>query len=61
MHVQASFSYNSQIIRFQKHLDMDTFLVLTRGSRTQNLSALFNYTLYKIKKKDTHYLLSTIQ
>jgi hypothetical protein len=44
LHVPHSFSYNSQIKCFRTHVDMDIFLVLVCGNRTQSLSTTFSYT-----------------
>jgi hypothetical protein len=46
-----SFSYNSQIKCFRVYVDTDIFLVLVRGTRAQNLSTPFSYTLYSDQMK----------
>jgi hypothetical protein len=46
MHVQHPFSGNLQITCFRTRVVMDVFLVLVCGTRAQNLSAPFSYTLH---------------
>jgi hypothetical protein len=43
---QYSFIHNLQIKYFRTHVDLNIFLVMVCGTRTQNLSATFSYTLY---------------
>jgi hypothetical protein len=49
--IMHSFSYKSQMKCFRTHADIDIFLVLVRGTRAQNLSTTFCYTLYKKPSK----------